>query len=103
MTVVMNACSAVVGVLGIPLSGITWELLASAAVHPIYGWGSFNPATWSASCLVATLLSSVVEIASLRVFFQVTWTKKLFWWLALANLITVGMALLSIVISPPEL
>lgn len=102
MTVVMNAISAAVGIVGIPLSGIIWEFIAAATVMPLFNWGTFNPVTWFVSCILAALLNTVVETASLRLLFRVAWTKRLFWWLALANAITVGMALISIMISPPS-
>jgi hypothetical protein len=103
MTVVMNVVSTAVGVLGIPLSGLLWELIATVTLLPLFNWGTFNPVTWIVSCLLATLLNALIEVASLRLIFKIPLTRRLFWWLALANFITVGMALASIMVSPPEL
>jgi hypothetical protein len=103
MTVVMNAISAGVGIFGIPLSGLLWELVASVTILPLFHWGTFNLVTWLISCVLAALLSTVVETASLRWIFKVPWTWRLFWWLALANAITVGMAMVSIMVSPPRM
>jgi len=102
MTCVMNAISASVGIFGIPLSGILWELAATITFMPLFNLGTFNPVTWFASCVLAALLNTLIETASLRLIFKVAWTKKLFWWLALANFITVGMAFVSITMSPPK-
>lgn len=96
MTVVMNVISTLVGIVGIPLSGIIWEFVAA----PLFNLGTFSPITWFVSCVLAALLSTVVETASLCLIFRVAWTRRLFWWLALANAITTGMALISIMLSP---
>ncbi len=102
MTVVMNAVSTGIGIVGIPLSGILWELMATITILPLFHWGTFNPVTWFVSCVLATLLNTVIETGSLRLIFKVAWTKRLFWWLALANVITVGMAMVSIMMHPPR-
>jgi len=102
MTVVMNAVSTGIGIVGIPLSGILWELIATVTILPAFHWGTFNPVTWLVSCLLAALLNTVIEMGSLRLIFRVAWTKRLFWWLALANMITVGMAMTSIMMQPPR-
>jgi len=102
MTVVMNIVSTTVGILGIPLSGLLWELIASITIQPIFNWGTFNPVTWLISCVLAASLNTVLEVATLRLLFKISWTKKLFWWLAVANFITVGMAIISIMIIPPK-
>ena len=93
MTIVMNAISSCVGFIGIPLSGLAWEFIAMVTIMPLFHWGTFNPITWLVSCILAALLNALIETASLRWIFKVQWTKRLFWWLALANFITVGMAL----------
>jgi len=103
MTLAMNALSAVVGIFGIPLSGIVWELIASITIMPLFDWGTFNPVTWFVTCLLAALLNAVIETASLCLIFKVAWTRRLFWWLALANFVTVGIAMVSIMMKPPEI
>jgi hypothetical protein len=103
MTVVMNAVSAGIGVVGIPLSGFVWELIATITIIPLFHWGTFNPVTWFVSCLLAASLNTVVEAGSLRFIFKVPCTKRLVSWLGLANMITVGMAMASIMSRPPEL
>jgi hypothetical protein len=102
MTIVMNAISSCVGIFGIPLSGILWELIASITILPLFDWGTFNPISWIVSCTLAVLLNTVIETASLRLIFKMPWTIRLFLWLALANLITVGMAFVSIMLSMPH-
>ena len=102
MTVAMNAASAGVGLIGVPLSGFLWELIATITILPLFHWGTFNPVTWFVSCVLAALLNTVIEVGCLRLVFKVAWSNRLFWWLALANAITVGMALVSIMLKPPQ-
>jgi hypothetical protein len=102
MTLLMNMISTGIGFFGIPLSGIAWELIASISINPFFHWGTFNPVTWLVSCVLAALLNTVVETASLRLIFKISWTKRLFGCLFLANMITVGMAMTSIAIRPPR-
>lgn len=102
MTLAMNAVSAGIGIIGIPLSGIVWELIASITIMPLFDWGTFNPVTWFVSCVLAAFLNAAVETASLRFIFKVAWTRRSFLWLALANFITVGLAMASIMMRPPQ-
>ncbi len=103
MTLAMNAVSAAVGIVGIPLAGIVWELIASITIMPLFDWGTFNPVTWFMTCVLAALLNALVETASLRFIFKVAWARRLFWWLALANFVTVGIAMVSIMMKPPKI
>ena len=102
MTLTMNAVSTAVGLIGVPLSGVIWELIASATILPLFHWGTFNPVSWGVSCTLAALLNTAIEMTSLRLIFKVAWTRRLFWWLFLANVITVGMAMVSILMRPPQ-
>ncbi|MBC1193058.1 MAG: hypothetical protein ACK47N_18760 [Microcystis sp.] len=101
MTLVMNLVSTVVGIVGIPLSGIVWELIATITIHPLFHWGTFNPVTWIVSCILAALLNAVVEVMSLIWIFKFRWTAKIFWCLVIANGITVSIAYWTILLTPP--
>jgi hypothetical protein len=102
MTLVMNAISTAAGVVAIPISGLAWELIASVSLLPLMNWGTFNPVTWLVSAVLAALVNAVIEVGSLRLIFKVPLSKRLFWWLAVANFITAGMALASLMIVPPK-
>jgi hypothetical protein len=102
MTLVMNGISAAIGIIGIPFSGVLWELIATVTIMPLFHWGTFNPITWLVSCILAALLNTAIECISLRLIFKVNWTKILFWFLLVANFISVGMAMVSIMIKSPD-
>jgi hypothetical protein len=81
---------------------LAWELIASVSLLPLMNWGTFNPVTWLVSAVLAALVNAVIEVGSLRLIFKVPLSKRLFWWLAVANFITAGMALASLMIVPPK-
>lgn len=98
----MNVASSGVGLIGSPLSGILWELIASITILPLFQWGTFNPVSWIISSVLAALLNTVIEVECLRRFFKVVYAKRIFGWLAFANSLTVGMALLSLMLDPRQ-
>lgn len=102
MTLTMNLISALIGIVAIPLSGVLWAPIA-AVVDPVFGWGMFNPLAWVMSALLAALVNAIIETASLRIVFKVSWTGKVFGWVFLANMVTAGLAFATIYLDPPKL
>lgn len=98
-----NAASTIVGVLGIPLIGLGWELFPGSIINWAAGWGTFNPVTWTATVLLAATANALVEGSALRQFFKARFRGKEFLWLALANLISVLVAFGSILQKPVQL
>ena len=103
MNVAMNLASTVVGIVLIPLLGIAWELFPMQMVFRFWNMGTFNPYTWGATVLLATLANVALEGAVLRYAFKIAFTRRAFALLFWANLISVGLAMASIVVSPPVL
>lgn len=100
MTFVMNLLSTAVGIIGIPLSGILWELIATITIHPLFHWGTFNPVTWIVSGILAALLNALVEWRSLIWIFKIRSTAKTFGCLIIANGITVSIAGWTLLLTP---
>jgi hypothetical protein len=102
MTVCMNAVSSAIGWIGILLFGSLWDLAGSMLLSPLYltGWKVAPQVHWLGSTAVAALVSTAIELSTLCVFFGITWTKRFFWWLALANFVTTGIAVWSILAMP---
>ncbi len=98
----MNLGSALLGLGLIPLSGLGWELIAGFTIHPLMGVGTFNPLAWTVSVLLAAIVNAFVEGYILWRWFEVTLGRRGFWLLAAVNLITVGIAAISIIIDPPK-
>lgn len=98
----MNFASALLGMLLIPLTGLGWEFVATFTVQPLLDVGTFNPATWMATALLAALTNAVVEAQVLKRCWGVSLSRQFFCLLALANLATVGLACLSLHLHPPK-
>ena len=97
VTAAMNGLSSLVG----------WHLLAwwgwywAAATDHKLG-GTFNPLTWAATCVLACLVSTLLEWPVVFVAARKnTSTKRLLPLVLLANFASVGIAYISVRVSPP--
>jgi hypothetical protein len=100
--IAMNAASSLLGILLIPLAGIAWEFFPGILLYKLLNIGTFNPATWVATFLFAVFINSAVETLVLRYAYKQGPFKRFFWWLALANAISVGLAFASVFRYPPQ-
>lgn len=78
---VMNVISALAGLILIPVSGIIGELILLP-----FGGGTFALSHWILSYILAVFSNVMLEGLSIRYIFKL---KKVFWWLLLANAISV--------------
>ena len=101
--VVMNGISTVAGILLLPLAGFLWEFFPGLLLEKLFKMGTFNPYTWAATCLLAMFLSTGIETAVVRWIFQYIISAKRFWLIAFANLGSVAIAFISLLIHPPRL
>jgi len=97
-----NTASALLGVVLIPLAGIAWEVFPGLAFYHFLNVGTFNPITWSATFIFACLINALLESYVLKYFFKLPFTKKTFFWLVLANVVSVGVAFGSLWWNPVE-
>ena len=100
--VAMNAASSLLGFILIPLGGIAWESSVGIALYKLFNIGTFNPGTWAATFIFAVFINAVLEASVLRYGFKQRPFKRLFWWLALANAISLGIAMVSLFKYPPR-
>jgi len=100
--ITMNLASAALGIVLIPLSGIIWELLATFTIYPLLNVGSFNPVTWGATVLLAAGVNTVAEGWVLQRGFKQKLGRRGFWLLFAANLVSVSIAFISILLHPPK-
>lgn len=98
----MNAASALLGIILIPLAGIAWELFPGSILYKIFDIGTFNPGTWTATFLFAVLINAALESLVLRLAFKQKTDKRVFWWLCVANSLSVGLAFGSLFVRPPQ-
>ncbi|MCB9747942.1 MAG: hypothetical protein H6755_05975 [Candidatus Omnitrophica bacterium] len=90
--IVMNFISTLLGIILIPLSGIAWEIVPGMIIYPIFNMGTFNPLTWSATFILAVLVNLKVESWTIIKIFKRKMQKREYFFLALANAFSVGIA-----------
>ena len=100
---VMNGASTLAGWFALPWLGWYYELAIGVWVdeHVLHA-GTFNPFAWAITCLISILLSTALEALVLRSLFGHRFTKRTFSYLALANVASVAVAFMSLLISWPE-
>jgi hypothetical protein len=98
-----NVASAIAGAILIPLAGFVWEIFPGQIYMKLLGWGTFNPITWAGAVLMACFINAGIEVPVYIRGFKLAIRKREFWWLVLANAITVGVAFTSILLVPVEL
>lgn len=79
----VNAISAVLGILLIPLSGVLVEVLMLP-----FGGGTFDISHWILDYVFAALANTCVEGLSMKLIFKYPF-KKVFWWLLAANSVSI--------------
>jgi hypothetical protein len=93
-----NLASTLVGIFLIPAGGFLTDFIPEL----LFNTGTFNPATWTLAVLFAAAANAVIEGFVLRFALKLKFERRVFWWLLGANLISVGAAMASVLISPPR-
>ncbi len=85
---VMNAISALVGWILIPISGILTEFL----LFP-FEQGTFHLSHWIVDYVFVALVNTCIEGLSMKWIFKYSF-KRVFWWLFAANAVSVALSVL---------
>lgn len=85
---IMNLISTVLGLILIPLSGLVGEILLIP-----FGTGTFHFTHWLLSYILAILINVVIEGLTVKFIFKNKF-KKLFWWLFMANAVSIIICIL---------
>ena len=99
--VVMNTVSTIAGIPRIPLLGLAWEFFPGTVLYKFLNIGTFNPGTWVATFLLATIATSMLEAAVVTWAFKIAMNKRRLGVLCLANSLSVGIAFASLWLHPP--
>jgi hypothetical protein len=99
---VVNAISAAIGLIAIPLAGIGWEIFPGILLYQTFNMGTFNPVTWTASFVLATGITTAIEVGCLRWIFKVPASRRTWAIWFLANAVSVGLAFLSFFFAPVD-
>jgi hypothetical protein len=98
-----NAASAAVGVLTLPYLGFYTEVaINNAGLTTAMGW-AFSPQDWAVAFLLGLAINLVIELAVYRFGYGLKLGTRQVALITAANVITVGMALLSIAFIPSHL
>jgi hypothetical protein len=100
MTVVANVVSAAIGLFAIPALGIGWEFGSDYAGLKGIGWDTFSLASWITTFILAVAFNVAIEIAVYRYGFKLRIDRRALLLIAAANVITAGLALLSLDVIP---
>jgi hypothetical protein len=97
-----NVVSAIAGAAITIAGGLAWEFGPGQLVNRLLDYGTFNPISWAATLVMAAAANAAIELYVLWVWFRVPFTRRAFTILALANAVTVSIALGSLAIAPIE-
>lgn len=87
-----NLASGLVGLIGRPISGLLYELTIGMLVMWIFDWGTFNPVTWLSVPIFGGALNALLELLAIQIIWKRKLSMKNFYWVWLANILTVGIA-----------
>jgi hypothetical protein len=98
----MNTASALLGIFLLPLVGIAWEYFPGIILYKVFDIETFNPGTWTATFLFAVFINGILEWLVLRYAFRQKIGRRVFWWLCVANSLSVALAFGSLFVHPPQ-
>lgn len=99
-TVTANAASTVVGLASIPFGGLAWDFFPGVLFSSLFNMGMFSPISWTMTLIWACVANVLVEGLVYRRGFKLPFRFKgrYFWWLMLANAISVSLGAVNMVI-----
>ena len=100
--IAMNLVSTVAGIPLIPLLGLAWEVFPGQMLYKFFNIGTFNPGTWAATFVLATIATTAVEAAVVRWGFKIALGWSRFGVLGLANSLSIAIAFISLWLRPPH-
>lgn len=100
--VAMNAASTLVGYFAIPWAGYGYEYGIARYLYR-YGLYTFNPLAWLVTVVGAAAINTVIELAVLKIGWKIKYSRSNFGRLLIANIVSVAVAFVSIILKPPEL
>ena len=100
VTFLMNLITTILGMIFIPLSGLGSEFVFDFVFHAYdkFGIGTFHWSHWLAAYLLVILINTVIEGLFIKLTLKIKLLKT-FWWLMIANAISVFICFLFYVLS----
>lgn len=102
-TLAANGLSAAVGLFVVPFLGILFAAgLHYSGIGLKLNWQDFGPTDWAVSFVMAVAFNVAIELATYRYGFRLTVDERAAGLILLANVVTVGLALVSLDGVPDE-
>ena len=102
-TLAANGLSAAAGLFVVPFLGILFAAgLHYSGIGLRLNWQDFGPADWAVTFVMAVVFNVAIELTTYRYGFRLTVDKRAAALILLANIITVGLALVSLAGIPHE-
>ena len=102
-TIAANAVSAAIGLLAVPFLGIVLEAsLQGSGIAVTINWNTFSPAGWIATLVIAVAFNLGIELLVYRFGFKLAIDRRAVLLIALANVVTAGLAMVSLDVVPTE-
>ena len=100
ITFLMNLITTMLGIIFIPLSGLGSEFVFDFVFHAYdkFGIGTFHWSHWLAAYLIVILINTIIEGLFIKLTLKIK-ILKTFWWLLIANAISVFICFLFYVLS----
>lgn len=100
VTFLMNFITTILGIIFIPLSGLGSEFVFDFAFHAYdkFGIGTFHWSHWLAAYLLVIFINTIIEGLFIKLTLKIK-ILKTFWWLLIANAISVFICFLFYVTS----
>ena len=100
VTFLMNLITTVLGMIFIPISGLGTEFIFDFVFHAYdkFGIGTFHWSHWLTAYLLVILINTLIESLFIKFTLKIKLTK-IFWWLLIANSISVFLCFLFYVMS----
>jgi hypothetical protein len=102
MTLAMNLASVVLGGAALLAAGVATHIVPQLVLPRQFQPELFGAFGWTATLLFSVVINTAVEGAVLALGFGVKLSARVVCWLALANGLSVSLALLSLSLSPPH-
>jgi hypothetical protein len=100
---ISNALTALVGYFAIPYLTLAWEFVLSFTVYQLLDVGTFNPFGWFSSIIIMAAITAFPELLIIRKIFKIELKKNAWIYLWGANIASVALAFITVLIWPVKL
>jgi hypothetical protein len=102
-TFVANLASGAIGLFVRPLSGIAYELSLGTLVNWLFNWGTFNIVAWFLVPIIGGAINAILELLVIKIIWKHKITKRNYFLTWGINTVTVAIATIWVIITPPQM